>query len=102
MVQKWIRGGRCHAIYCYAKAKNKYIKDYDKNEEFSYLKYWDVNNLYGWVISQNLPLNKFELIKDTSQFNEDFIKNYNEGSDERYLLEVQYPEKLHGHITYNL
>ena len=38
----------------------------------------------------------FELIKDTSQFNEDFLKNYNEESDERYFLEVdvQYPEKL--------
>ena len=32
-----------------------------------------------------------------SQFNEDFIKNYNEESDEGYFLEVdvQYPEKLH-------
>ena len=26
---------------------NKYMTDYDKNKETSYLKYWDLNNLYG-------------------------------------------------------
>ena len=43
------------------------MKEYDKNKE-SYLKYWDVNNLYGWAMSQNLPVNKFEWIENTSQF----------------------------------
>ena len=97
MVEKGIRGGICHSIYRYAKANNKYMKDYDKNKESSYLQYWDVNNLYGWAMSQKLPVNNFEWIKDTSQFNEDFIKNYNEESDEGYFLEVdvQYLEKLH-------
>ena len=47
MVEKGIRGEICHAIYRYAKANNKYIKDYDKNIESPYLKYWDVNNLHG-------------------------------------------------------
>ena len=48
-------------------------------------------------MSQKLPLNNFDWIKDTSQFNEDFIKNYNEESDEGYFLkvDVQYLEKLH-------
>ena len=73
------------------------MKDYDKNKESLYLKCWDVNNLCGWAMSQKLPVNKFELIGETSQFNEDFIKNYNEESDEGYFLDVdvQYPEKLH-------
>ena len=46
---------------------------------------------------QKLPLNNSELIKDTPQFNYDFIKNYNEESDEGYFLEValRYLEKLH-------
>ena len=68
-----------------------------KNKESSYLQYRDVNNLYGLAMSQKLPVNSFERIKDTSQFNEDFIKNYNEKSDEEYFLEVdvQYLETLH-------
>ena len=73
------------------------MKDYDKSKESSYLKYWDVNDLCGWAMSQKLPVNKFKWIEGTSQFNEDFINNYNEETDEGYLLEVdvQYPEKLH-------
>ena len=100
MVEKGIRGGICHSIYRYAKANNKYMKymkDYDKNKESSYLQYRHVNNLYGWAISQKLPVNNFEWLKDTSQFNEDIIRNHNEESDEAYFLEVdvQYLEKLH-------
>ena len=96
VVEKGIRGGICHSIYRYAKANKKCMK-YDKNKELSNLKYWDVNGLYGWVMLQKLPVNNFELMEDTSQFNKDFIKNYSEESDEGYFLEVdvQYPEKLH-------
>ena len=50
------------------------MKDYDKNKESSYIQYWDANNLYGWAMLQKLPVNNFEWIKDTSQFNEYFIK----------------------------
>ena len=76
-----------------AKANNKYIKDYDRNKESPYLKYCNVNNLYGQSMLQNLPVNKFEWTEDAFWFNEDFIKNYNEESNERYFLEVyiQYP-----------
>ena len=86
------------------KVKLTPMKDYDKNKKLPYLKYWDVNNLFGWAISHKLPVNKFEWIGDTSQFNEDFIKNYNEESDEGYFLEVdiQYPEKLHEQESKNL
>ena len=73
MVGNNIRGGICHSIYSYAEANNKYMKDYDKNKESSYLHYWDVNHLHGSGMSQKLPVNNFEWIKETSQFNEDFI-----------------------------
>ena len=75
MIEKDIREGIYHAIHQYLKTNNKYMKDYDKNKEQSYLQYWDVSNLYGWTISQKLPVNNFDWIKDTSQFNEDFIKS---------------------------
>ena len=45
MVEKGVGGGICHSIYRYAKADNKYMKDYDENKESSYIQYWDVNNL---------------------------------------------------------
>ena len=99
-VRKGIRVEIYHSVYQYANVKDKYMKDYDKDKELSYLIYWDVNNLYGWAMSQKLPVNNFEWVEDNSQSNEDFIKNYNEESDEGYFLEidVQYPEKLHFYL----
>ena len=52
MVEKANRGGICYAIHRYSGTKKKYIKSYGKNKESLYLKYWDVNNLYGWAMSQ--------------------------------------------------
>ena len=60
MVEKRIRGGICHAINRHAKANNKYIKNYDKNKKSSYIQYLDANNLYGWTMSQKLPLTGFK------------------------------------------
>ena len=59
MVEKGIQGVIFHSIYRYAKANNKSIKGYDKNKESSYLQYWDVNDLFGWAMSQKFPVNNF-------------------------------------------
>ena len=47
MIEKRIRGGIFHTIHRYVEASNKYMKDYDKNKESSYLMYLDANNLHG-------------------------------------------------------
>ena len=101
MVEEGIRGGICHSIHRYAKTNNKYMKNYDKNEESSYIQYLDANNLYGWAMSQNLPVNGFKWVNDISEINEEFIKNYDENSDKRYILEVdvKYPRKLHNLLS---
>ena len=88
MIGKEIRGGICQATHRYAKANNKYMKNYDKNIDSSYIEYLDANNLYGWAMSQKLPTNGFKWVKGLSQFNESFMKNYNENSDIVYFLEV--------------
>ena len=97
MVEKGIRGGICHAILRYAKAKNKYMKDYNKDEEESFLQYNDANNLYGFAISELLPDDGFEWMEDLSKLYEEFMKNHDENSDKGYILEVdvEYPKNLH-------
>ena len=53
MVEEGIRGGIYHSIHRYAKANNKYMKNYNNNEESSYIQYLDANNLYDWAMSKN-------------------------------------------------
>ena len=53
IVEKGIRDGICHSIHRYAKANNKYMKNYDKDMESSDLEYLDANNLYGWAMLRN-------------------------------------------------
>ena len=88
MIEKGSRGGICQSIHRCSKANNKYMKNYDKNIISSYLMYLDANNLYGWAMSQKLPVNGFKWVEKLSRFNEIFIKNYNENSNIGYFLAV--------------
>ena len=95
MVEEGIRGGIYHSIHRYAKANNKYMQNYDNNEESSYIQYLDANKLYGWAMSKKLPVNGFKWF-DSNKINEDFIENYNENNDKGYILEVdvKYPKRI--------
>ena len=50
MLQNGIRGEKCHSIYPYANANDKYMKDYYQKKESSYIQYGDVNNIYDWTM----------------------------------------------------
>ena len=99
MVEEGIRGGICHSTHRYAKANNRYMKNYNSNEESSYIQYLDANNLYGWAMSKKLPVNGFKWLDSNkiNKINKDFIKSYNENDNKEYILEVdvKYPKRLH-------
>ena len=96
MVEKGTRGGIFQTIHRLAKANNKYMKNYNKDIISSYLMYLDGNNLYGWAMSQKLPVNGFKWVKNLSRFNEIFVRNNDENSDKGYFLKVDidYPKEL--------
>ena len=101
MVEEGIRGGICHSIHRYAEVNNKYMKNYNNNEESSYIQYLDANNVCGWAMSKKLPVNGFKWTDNNETaapvINEDFIKNYDENNDKGYIFEVhvKYPKRLH-------
>ena len=94
--EEGIRGGICNKVHTYAEANNKYMKNYDKNKESSFLMYVDANNLYDWAMSKKLPVDGFKWVDDLSMFTEDFTKNYDEEGDVGYLLavDIEYPKTL--------
>ena len=53
MTEKGIRGRMCQATYRYTKLNNKYMKNYNKNIQSSYIEYLEANDLYGSAMSQN-------------------------------------------------
>ena len=57
------------------------MKNYDRNKKSSYLIYWNINNLYGWAMSQEIPANDFTRVEEKSKFNEGSMKIYNGDSN---------------------
>ena len=96
MVEEGIRGGICHAIQRYAKANNKYMKDYDREKMSSYIQYLVANKSYGKAMTEKLPVKGFRCMEDISKIDEDFVKVYNKNDNKGYILDVDvdYPSKL--------
>ncbi|XP_044741458.1 uncharacterized protein LOC123302552 [Chrysoperla carnea] len=91
-VERGIRGGLSQCMKRRSTANNKYVSGFDSSKPEVHLLYLDINNQYGWAMSQCLPYRGFEWCDtniDVSMISDD--------ADNGYFLEVdlKYPEKLH-------
>ena len=62
-IEKWFTGGISYIAKRYAKANNKYLNDYDPKKPSTFISYIDMNNLYGWAMSEYLPNGGFKWLK---------------------------------------
>ena len=86
MIERQKRGGLCFVgSKRYVKANNKYLPDYNPEEDSNYLMYWDANNLYGWAMSQSLPLDNLRFEEGTSL---NKILKTPDDSHKGYIVEV--------------
>ena len=99
MFERGIRGGITQSIHRWAAADNPYMaSEYNPDALTRYLQYLDVNNLYGWAMSQPLPTGGFHWVEfDESKDLKWIINELSKRKDHGYLLEVDvaYPRKLH-------
>ena len=93
-IEKGLRGGISYIAKRYAKANNKYMNDYDPKKPSTFISYLDMNNLYGWAMSEYLPYEGFKWLKNVDEFD---VMSISEKSPIGYFLEVdlEYPDKLH-------
>ena len=93
-LEKGLRGGISYIAKRYAKANNKYMKNYDPTKPSIYISYLDMNNLYGWAMSGYLPYGGFKWLKNVDGFD---VNSISEKSPIGYILEVdlEYPDELH-------
>ena len=93
-IEKGSRGGISYIAKRYAKANNKYMNGYDPEKLSTFRTYLDKNNLYGWTMSEYLPYEEFEWLKNVDQFD---VMSIDKKSDVGYFLEVdlEYTNKVH-------
>ncbi|GFW62757.1 uncharacterized protein TNCV_2625201 [Trichonephila clavipes] len=93
--KKGVRGGISQCCNRYAIANNRYMSNFNPDDEIKYLMYLDANNLYGYAMSKYLPLKDF--VWSDNDLTEQDILNLSDESDVGYILEVdlEYPSDLH-------
>ena len=67
-IEKGLRGGIFYIAKRYAKANNKHLNDYDPKTPSTFISYLDMNNLYGWAMSEYLPCSRFKWLKNIDKF----------------------------------
>ena len=93
-IEKGLKGGISYIAKRYAKANNKYMKDYDPKKPSKFISYLDMSNLYGWAMSSYLSYGEFKSSKNVDGFD---VNSISEKSPIGYILEVdlEYPDELH-------
>ena len=93
-IEKGLRQGISYIAKKYAKANNTHINDYDPKKQSTLISYLDMNNLYGWAMSEYLPYGGFNWLKNVDKFD---VMSVDEKSPIGYLVEVnlKYSDKLH-------
>ena len=67
-IEKGLRGAISYIAKRHAKANNKYTRDYDCKKLSAFVTYLDMNNLYGWAMSEYLPYSEFKWLKIFDEF----------------------------------
>ena len=93
-IEKGLRGGISYIAKTCSKANNKYLNDYDPKKASTFISYLDMNNLYGWAMSEYLPYKGFKWLKNIDEFD---MTPINDKSPIGYFLEIdlEYPDELH-------
>src|SRR5579872_1671043 len=96
-IEKGLRGGVSIITHRKGSANNKYMKNYVKNAATKYIPYFDINNLYGWGMSQSMPYGGFKWIDPNKYTLQTYSELSSNKSPKRYILEVdlEYPKELH-------
>ena len=95
-IEKRLRGGISMITHRHAKANHKYVSDYDSSQQSNHVTYLDANNLYGWAMSQALPVDEFRWLED-QEIESLNINSVSDDSEDGFILEVDldYPPELH-------
>ncbi len=94
-VESGIRGGLSQISKRYAKANNKYMKNYNPKQMDEYILYLDANNLYGYAMLKYLPRDNFHW--SLEQWTDAKVLAMPDDGENGALIEVdlEYPEHLH-------
>ena len=93
-IEKGLRGGFSYIAKRYAKSNNKYLNDYDPKKPSTFISYLDMNNLYGWAMSEYLFCEGFKWLKNVDEFD---VMSISKKSRIGYFLKVdlEYTDELH-------
>ena len=95
-IEKGMRGGISYINKRYSKANNEYCSDYDSKKPKKYITYLDMNNLYGYAMSQYLPYANFKWVKNINEIEQKLMKIKGNTPTENILeVDLEYPKELH-------